>query len=203
MVTRTGTTQFLRDAQGRSTVMTFTPDSLATQAVFNYIGNTIKLNYVKLVKKLASGDVVIDSLVYTYLGQQVSRTDQFNAQPNGQLKKTGYQEYSWDSKGNLLSKQTYHDNDGDGRFEASIKYSWAYDNNPNPRQFNDPAISYWSYLWPTGMSANNVIKQMNDYPPNGGPDDELNYVFQYNTDNRPTTETQDLSGSITKYTYYK
>ena len=53
-----------------------------------------------------------------------------------------------------------------------------------------------------GGSANNVIKQMNDYPVNGGPDDELNYTFQYNPDNKPVTETQALSNSMTKYYYY-
>jgi hypothetical protein len=203
-VNTTNLSTFTRDAQGRVTSIFFTPDTAAYKAVLAYQGNTRMLNYVNMIKKSPAGDLVIDSLVYTYNSQErVSRTDQFILQTNKQLKKMGYQEYSWDPSGNLLSKQTYQDNDLNGQFEASIKYSWEYDSKPNPRQYNDPAIAYWSYMWPTGMSANNVIKQMNKYPANGGPDDQLNYTFQYSTDNKPVTETKDQSSTITRYTYYK
>jgi hypothetical protein len=198
-----GTATFARDAQGRATSILMEKDNASITAVLNYQGSTIKLNYIKNTRNQGSSPVVLDSMVFTYNSQdQIARADQYTSQAGGQLKKIGYQEFSWDTKGNLLSKQTYQDNDGDGVFEASIKYSWTYDDKPNPRQYNDPAIFYWSTFWPTGGSANNVIKQMNDYPVNGGPDDELNYTFQYNPDNKPVTETQALSNSMTKYYYY-
>ena len=198
-----GTTSFARDAQGRATSMLMEKDNASVSSVLTYQGSTNKLNYIKNTRSQGSATVVLDSMVFTYNSQdQMARVDQYIPQTGGQLKKIGYQEFTWDAKGNLLSKQTYQDNDGDGVFEASIKYSWNYDDKPNPRQYNDPAIFYWSTFWPTGGSANNVIKQMNNYPVNGGPDDELNYTFQYNPDKKPVTETQAQSNSMTKYYYY-
>jgi hypothetical protein len=151
----------------------------------------------------AGQELVLDSLVYIYSNtDQLARTDQYVRQTDGRLVRVGYQEYGWDTKGNMLFKQTYQDNDRDGQFEASIRYNWTYDDKPNPRPFDDPAVFYWSYLWPTGGSANNVIKQVNNYPANGGPDDALDYVFEYTPDNKPKTETQASGMSITRYTYY-
>lgn len=197
------TTTFARDAQGRATSILMEKVNASFTVLMVYQGSTIKLSNAKILRNQGSGPVLLDSMVFTYNSQdQLARADQYLPQTNGQLKKVGYQEFTWDTKGNLLSKQTYQDNDGDGVFEPSIKYNWTYDDKPNPRQYNDPAIFYWTTFWPTGGSANNVLKQMNDYPDNGGPDDELNYTFQYNPDNKPITETQVLGNSMVKYYYY-
>lgn len=204
-VVRTGTAAFARDAQGRTSSILYAPGTEATRAVLTYRGTTNNLDYVVLQKNQGSADIVVDSMVFTYNAQdQLERTDQYYRQSNGQLKKTGYQEYRWDARGNLLSKQTYQDDDSNGQFEASIKYSWEYDEKQNPRYSNDPAIFYWSYLWPTGGSVGNVTRQLNHYPANGGPDDELSYIFQYNADNRPVLEIKNPGGTtVTKYIYYQ
>lgn len=203
LITASGISDLVRDQLGRTIVINYTPDTVAAKAVFTYQGSTRKLNHVILIRNQTQGSAVLDSLVYTYQQETLSRTDQFNRQPNGQFRKTGYQEYSWDTNGNLLSKRTYQDDDGNGLFEPSIRYSWTYDSNPNPVPHTDPAMAYWSFLWPTCMSVNNVTKQMNYYPPNGGPDDELNYTYQYDTNKKPIAQTQTPYGTIARFTYYK
>lgn len=206
MVTSVGVTVFKRDMQGRTTSIVYTPDTLATKTMFTYEGSTQKLKYANMYKRLGTVEVVLDSMLFEYNAQnQVSKTTQYFRQANGSYKLGAYQEYTWDTRGNLLTKQTYGDNDNNGVFEPSIKYTWEYDDHFNPRYFSDPAVFYWSYLWPTGGSVSNVKRQINDYPPNGGPDDELRYVLMYNTDRKPVQEIpfpSTNSTSSTKYTYY-
>lgn len=206
MVAVTASSTFLRDAQGRTTTILYAPDTLATKARFEYEGGSQRLRYANTYKRFGATEVVLDSTVFTYNAQnQIERTSQFMRQSNGTYKQYGYQDYTWDTRGNLLTKQTYSDNDNNGIFEVSIKYTWEYDEHVNPRNFNDPAMFYWSYLWPTGISASNIKRQMNDYPANGGPDDELRYVLVYNIDRKPVTEMpfpSTNSTSTTQYTYY-
>lgn len=203
MQTQTSLSNFVRDPLGRATTIQYTPGDLATKAVLTYRGTTNQLNHVTLWKIQAGQEVVVDSLVYSYSNtDHVARTDQYVRQADGRLVRVAYQEYGWDARGNLLYKQTYQDNDGNGLFESSIRYNWSYDDKPNPRPFNDPAVFYWTYLWPTGGSANNIVRQANIYPVNGGPDDTLNFEFQYNPDNTPRTETQIPTGNFTRYIYY-
>lgn len=202
--TTTSLSTFIRDQLGRAVRIVYTPATVASQADLVYRGTSNQLLYVRTVTPPGSIGTGLDSLVFTYNNlNQVVQVDQYTTQANGQLTRTGYDVCSWDQRGNLTSRQVYQDQDGNGIFEPSIKYSWTYDDKINPRPFTDPALFYWNALWPTGVSPNNVVRQMNTYPPNGGPDDALDYIFQYNPNNKPSTETQTPGGSITRYTYYQ
>lgn len=206
MVTTVATTRFVRDPQGRITAILYSPDSILTKSQMTYEGSSHILKYVNLYKKVAGVEVVIDSMLFEYDSQNLlQRTTQYNLQANGMFKITGYQDYTWDARGNLLTKQTYNDYDGNGTIDKSLKYTWEYDDNINPRYFNEPAIFYWSNLWPTGGSISNIKRQINDYPPNGAPDDELRYVLIYNAARKPLTEMPfptTNSTSTTRYTYH-
>jgi hypothetical protein len=199
----TGSSNFQRDTLGRITLITTLPDTSKSYVLIRYVDSiSLKAASATIYRMSGAVAIAIDSTIFEYSADnRVIKTSQYFRQSNNSLKLATYQTYSYDTKGNILEKQLYQDDNNNGVFVPSLRYTWEYDNNENPRFQNDIALFYWGYNWPTAGSPANVIRQKNDYP--NTQDDELNYAYQYNISRKPIEEKNIPDGNnITKYFYY-
>jgi hypothetical protein len=198
-----GSTTFQRDTLGRIINVSSLPDTSNTFVLMRYESDfSNKLANATVYRKSGSYSLAIDSTVFLYnSNNRIIRTTQYFLQANNSLKLTSYQIYTYDGTGNIIEKQLYQDDNNNGVLVPSLRYTWEYDNKQNPRFYNDAALFFWGYNWPTVGSPANIIRQKNDYP--NTPDDEINYSYKYNADGKPIEEkNMPYDNSIIKYFYY-
>lgn len=198
-----GSDTFQRDSLGRVTIISSLNDTSNTFTLFRYENNnSLRAANATHYLKTGSASFAIDSTVFLYNSEnRIIRFSLYFQKTNNVFTLVSYQDYSYDLKGNIIETQLYQDDNNNGVLVPSLRYTWEYDNNQNPRFNNDAALFYLGYNWPTVGSPANLIRQKNDYP--NTPDDEINYSYKYNALGKPIEEkNMPYDNSITKYFYY-
>lgn len=117
-------------------------------------------------------------------------------QPTDPMTMTGYHLHNYDSKGNLLEKRFFQDDDHNGTFESPVTFLFEHDDKINPWYPVDDALlaETWSLV-----SPNNTVRQFNITPGPRIPGDTLNYHYTYDTRNRPVKCWQDSLNVVTYF----
>lgn len=202
ITTEAGSFQYFRDATGRVTRIGSDPDTASLQFYVNYENaGSEKVQSLISVRKQGATSKVIDSIVYFYTSDnRVSRMDFYMRNPATPdlLEIGGYELYTHDLAGNLLTRKVYNGDNATG-YVLGITYTYGYDNKPNPLYHGTLRIPFLPYEW-LFHSPNNMKEQWNDYTSPFVPDDGLTYTIEYNTLLKPVSYTK--SGDTVNFTKY-
>lgn len=181
-------TTFYRDNYGRIERIGSDPDTDPIKTHFNYPNTNITLpDYLLVSTKTPIGELVMDSILLTYNGKsQLEKAIHFLRNPRGQLSKSYFELFSYDTRGNVTKKEQYVVSLVNGTDELSAIFEWEYDTKINPYFLNEIAYffntgvfsSYWA-------SPNNLIREKATYV--GSSQAELNHVYNYNSKSYPVS----------------
>jgi hypothetical protein len=109
---------------------------------------------------------------------RIEKVSRFMPDNSGTIQEVQYFQMKYDASGNLIEQAHFADEDRNGVWEPSIRYTWTHDDKKNPRHFAEEALYFWGYYWTTALSPANTIRHLNQYP--ARPDDEITYRLQFN-----------------------
>ena len=112
--------------------------------------------------------------------------------------KVGYHDHSYDAAGNMTEKTFYQDDNFNGNFDSPMRFRFEYDDQSNPRYPVDDALfpETWSLV-----SPNNNTRQLNFYSNPNVVNDTVNYIYTYDSQNRPVKCIKNSDTEIV-YSYY-
>jgi hypothetical protein len=178
--------------------------------IVNYENATSrKITNMYSLVNYGSGAVVMDSTILFYdTANHLSKQVVYNTVPisgGGPLYLGLTVLNKYDNKENMIQSQEFQSN-GNGGLVASISYSFEYDNKTNP--FYSLDIPFERYNYFSQWSPNNIIKQINHYPPFNPPliDDSIEYFYQYDIFARPVSISNSVyypGKDVIKYYYRK
>lgn len=191
ITTKTELRKFHRDNEGKITRIGELADSV--YMLVEYENNSSK------VKKVSDNrDRFYTEFVYD-ANNRIEKLNFYQRSPGpaDPYKLLSFHTHKFDSNGNLLEKIFNQDDDNNGTWETPLKVYFSYDNRINPVYHVDDALfpDNWSL-----NSPNNTLRQINEY---AGPPmrDTLNYVYTYDSQDRPVTSRKN-NETDTKYYYY-
>ncbi|MGB4771964.1 MAG: hypothetical protein WBP58_10915 [Chitinophagaceae bacterium] len=178
---REGSITLTRDDSGRI-IRSFFVDGFSQDAITNFQYSASKVKY-GVWSFLIGGASVIDSVVYTHT-DKVSRTASYITLPGSVAELDQYNEYKYDSRGNLVEIKNYLSS-GTADFLFGT-YTFEYDDMINPWYSNDDVlVDFDDRLY---TSPNNVLKASYKYA-DPSENSVRVYTYQYNNEKKPIAGT--------------